>query len=182
MSISGNINYTKTDGYEAYIASDIVGNSGYTHPTSERKNLNLNMDYKGFYFMGQYSDREEGPNFGAAKALNERSLFNYESYFVEVGHKKEISDRLSIQTRLYYDKSNPNNKIEVFPQGFPAPFLTVLELSEELRSIQEVDRDIYAFYGELLYDLKDDLRLTIGGRYDHFSDFGGTFNPRVGAA
>ncbi len=241
LSISGNLNFTKTDGYEAFIASDVIGNSGYTNPTSERKNLNLNMDYKGFYFMGQYSDREEGPNFGAAKALNERTLFNYESYFVEVGYKKEISDTLTIQTRLYYDKSNPDNRIEVFPKGFPAPvytdgilaytqweeekkgvellttykqddltlvtgmmyekqeinnpserqnyhpitlapFPTVVELPEELRSIEEVDRDIYAFYGELLYDIRDDLRLTIGGRYDHFSDFGGTFNPRVGAA
>ena len=241
FSISGNLNYTKTDGYEAYIASDVVGNSGYTHPTSERKNLNLNMGYKGFYFMGQYNDREEGPRFGATKALNERSLYNYESYFAEVGYKKELSEGHSIQTRVYYDKSNPNNKIEVFPQGFPAPlytdgilsysqweeqkkgvellsryrqdeltvvtgmmyekqeiknpserqnyhpitltpFPTVEKLPEELYSIKEVDRNIYAFYAEILYDIRDDLRLTIGGRYDHFSDFGGTFNPRIGTA
>jgi outer membrane receptor protein involved in Fe transport len=33
---------------------------------------------------------------------------------------------------------------------------------------------------EDLWDIMEDLRLTIGGRYDHYSDFGGHFSPRVG--
>ena len=41
-------------------------------------------------------------------------------------------------------------------------------------------RDFWAAYVEDIWDIRDDLRLTIGGRYDHYSDFGGQFSPRVG--
>ncbi|PHS40373.1 MAG: hypothetical protein COB07_04560 [Sulfurovum sp.] len=240
VSITANLNYVSSDGYKAFVAQDAVGNSGYTDPTTEKTSLNVNVDSKRFYFMGQYTDRKEGPHFGVAKALNERTLFNFESYFVEAGYKKELSDTLFLHTRAYFDHMNVNNRLEVFPAGFPAPFYTnglfsissaeeekkgmeflltyreesvtivsgmmyekqelnnpneiqnynpvtlapfptLVELPEELRSIAEVDREVYAFYAELLYDVTDDVRLTLGGRYDHFSDFGGNFSPRVGA-
>ncbi|RLA69791.1 MAG: TonB-dependent receptor [Epsilonproteobacteria bacterium] len=239
VSIMANLNYVKSDGYKAYVAQDAIGNSGYTDPTTDKKSLNLNVESKGFYFMGQYTDRKEGPQFGAAKALGDRTLFHYESYFVEAGYKKELSDTFSLHTRVYYDNSKADNIVEVFPKGFPAPFFTdgvlaissaeeekkgvellltykqdqvtlvsgmmyerqelnnpneiqnyhpitlapfptLVELPEDLRSIAEVDRDVYAFYTELLYDVTDDVRLTLGGRYDHFSDFGDTFSPRGG--
>ena len=240
ISITTNLNYVTSDGYKAFVAQDAIGNSGYTNPSTEKTSLNLNVDSKGFYFMGQYTDRKEGPRFGVSKVLTERTLFNYESYFLEAGYKSEISDTFSLHNRVYYDNSTPENKIEVFPKGFPAPFYSdgilaissakeekkgiellltyqeesitlvsgmmyekqsisnpfeiqnyhpitlapftgLTELSPALRSIAEVDREVYAFYTELLYDINDDIRLTLGGRYDNFSDIGDTFNPRVGA-
>jgi outer membrane receptor protein involved in Fe transport len=44
----------------------------------------------------------------------------------------------------------------------------------------DMKRDVWAAYLEDIWDILDDLRLTIGGRYDHYSDFGGQFSPRVG--
>jgi len=41
-------------------------------------------------------------------------------------------------------------------------------------------RNVWAVYVEDLWDIMEDLRLTIGGRYDHYSDFGGEISPRVG--
>ena len=41
-------------------------------------------------------------------------------------------------------------------------------------------RELYAAYLEDIWDIMDDLRLTIGGRYDHYSDVGGQLSPRVG--
>lgn len=240
VSIAANLNYVTSDGYKAYIAQDAIGQSGYTNPTTEKTSLNLNLESKGFYFMGQYTDRKEGPRFGVAHAITDRTLFNYESYFLEAGYKKEISDTLSIHARLYYDNIAQNNKIDIFKKGFPAPIYTdgllsisssddektgaellltyrqdamtlvsgfmyenqelnnpsdiqnydpltlapypsIVELSEALRSIDEVSREVYAMYAELLYDVNDDVRLTLGGRYDYFSDIGSTFSPRVGA-
>jgi len=239
VSIAANLNYVRSDGYKAFIAQDSIGNSGYTNPTTDKTSLHLNVESKGFYFMGQYTDRKEGPRFGVAKVLSERTLFNYKSYFLEAGYKKELSQTFSLHTRLYYDNNTPKNKIEVFPKGFPAPiytdgilaissaeeekkgvealltykhdkitlisglmyekqslsnprevqnyhpitlapFPTLVDLPEALRSITEVDREVYAFYTELLYDVNEDIRVTLGGRYDHFSDFGGNFSPRGG--
>ena len=42
------------------------------------------------------------------------------------------------------------------------------------------NRSLWAAYVEDLWDIMEDLRLTTGGRYDHYSDFGGHFSPRVG--
>lgn len=44
----------------------------------------------------------------------------------------------------------------------------------------DVERELWAVYGENLYDLNEKTRLTIGARYDHYSDLGGILNPRLG--
>jgi iron complex outermembrane receptor protein len=60
---------------------------------------------------------------------------------------------------------------------------------EKLPSVQEFPdeyipddpkRDFKAFFLEDVWDITDELRLTLGGRYDHYSDFGGHFSPRIG--
>jgi len=53
------------------------------------------------------------------------------------------------------------------------------EITGDLAHIQREERTFKAFYIENLWDVTDNLRLTFGGRYDHYSDFGGTFNPRM---
>ena len=44
----------------------------------------------------------------------------------------------------------------------------------------EGDRTAKAVYAEIGVPLLDDLELNIAGRYDHYSDFGSTFNPQLG--
>lgn len=39
---------------------------------------------------------------------------------------------------------------------------------------------IWAFYGQDEFAIRHDLTLSAGVRYDHYSDFGGTTNPRLG--
>jgi iron complex outermembrane receptor protein len=239
LSISGNINVTQTDGYDPFVTADAVGNSGIADTSGKRKNMHFKINYNDFYLMGHYSDREEGPYFGIANALNQNTLYNYESLFIEAGYKKDLSTNISLHLRTYYDKNTPNNTLEVFPAGFPAPVypngilansswesskkgvellgtyrgekmvfvsgmmfekqnldkpeetqnydpLTMAPygamtlLPPELRSIDPVDREVYAFYGELSYELSKSLKVSLGARYDHFSDFGGTLNPRMG--
>ena len=41
-------------------------------------------------------------------------------------------------------------------------------------------RSSYAVYAEFAIPVIKNLDLTIAGRYDHYSDFGNTFNPKVG--
>jgi len=42
------------------------------------------------------------------------------------------------------------------------------------------DRTVWALYVEDIWNIRNNLQLNIGGRYDHYSDFGGIFNPRGG--
>ena len=58
------------------------------------------------------------------------------------------------------------------------PLASYQKLNSSLDWTEEVTRDIFAVYAEDIWDILDNLRLTLGARYDHYSDFGGTFNPR----
>ncbi len=45
---------------------------------------------------------------------------------------------------------------------------------------QTADRTFIAGFLENIWDIRENLRLNVGARYDHYSDFGGSFNPRAG--
>ncbi|WP_304637568.1 MULTISPECIES: TonB-dependent receptor domain-containing protein [Pseudoalteromonas] len=47
-------------------------------------------------------------------------------------------------------------------------------------SLSEADRTQYAAFVELNMPVTEQLELQVAGRYDHYNDFGGTFNPKVG--
>ncbi len=80
----------------------------------------------------------------------------------------EIYDNTTKATYLptpYWGVNIPLNSLQVWPDS--------LQLPNE-------KRNLWAAYVEDIWDILDDLRLTIGGRYDHYSDVGGQFNPRIG--
>ncbi len=56
----------------------------------------------------------------------------------------------------------------------------VQDLSDTIPWTEAANRDLWALYFEDLWDITEDLRLTIGARYDRYNDFGGEFNPRLG--
>jgi outer membrane cobalamin receptor len=45
---------------------------------------------------------------------------------------------------------------------------------------QDMDRTLFSAYAEDIWDIVPSFRLTAGARYDRYSDFGNTFNPRAG--
>jgi len=77
---------------------------------------------------------------------------------------------------------NPSQQLNFNPiTNDPLP--TLQDFSEpDTNYISEQDREFWAAYSELLYDIRPELRLTAGLRYDYYSDFGGVLNPRLGAA
>ncbi len=48
-------------------------------------------------------------------------------------------------------------------------------------SATNANRHSYAIYGELDTDLFTGFTMTLAGRYEHFSDFGGTYNGKIAA-
>ena len=54
------------------------------------------------------------------------------------------------------------------------------DVSDTSNWIREVTRQIWAVYIQNKWDITDNLGLTIGIRHDHYSDFEGTTNPRIG--
>ena len=66
-------------------------------------------------------------------------------------------------------------------QSIKDPYQGALNGAEKPNFIDEVDREFKALFSELLYDVNDDFRINAGIRYDYYSDFGSTVNPRIGS-
>ncbi|MDD2781441.1 TonB-dependent receptor [Sulfuricurvum sp.] len=96
--------------------------------------------------------------------------------------KKEnytVVSGLSYETQRLKD---PIYKANYIPSS-GAPLGALQDFSDPSTNfVSEANRKFWAAYSELLYDPREDLRLTVGIRYDHYNDFGGVFNPRLGAA
>jgi iron complex outermembrane receptor protein len=60
------------------------------------------------------------------------------------------------------------------------PLPSVRDLSDIQNYNRSAKRSLKAFFIEDIWDITDNLRLTLGVRYDYYSDFGGEVSPRVG--
>lgn len=69
---------------------------------------------------------------------------------------------------------------QLFANFDPNPLPAVTEVSSYYNWINPASRNISSIYGQDLWDISADLRATLGARYDYYSDFGSTVNPRVG--
>ncbi|WP_426174601.1 TonB-dependent receptor domain-containing protein [Massilia sp. TWR1-2-2] len=50
---------------------------------------------------------------------------------------------------------------------------------DDANALQHAQRDIRAFYGEVMIPVLKSLEVTLAGRQDHYTGFGNTFNPKV---
>lgn len=77
-----------------------------------------------------------------------------------------------------YDMTEARN-FTYSPFGMPIPTGTYEALSEDEMFSQEKDRTVLFAYVQDEWTLAQDWALTTGIRYDNYSDFGSTINPRV---
>ncbi len=61
-----------------------------------------------------------------------------------------------------------------------APLTTFTDFSKDLPFTSKKTRHIWALFLQDEWSIAKDINLTVGVRYDHFSRFGSTTNPRVG--
>ncbi len=79
-----------------------------------------------------------------------------------------------------YDVEYYANFLYTPVQNLIIPLPSRMNLSDEQNYNKEVSRTFTAFFLEDIWDIRDNLRFNFGGRYDYYSDFGGSFNPRGG--
>ncbi len=61
-----------------------------------------------------------------------------------------------------------------------APLASATDFTHDLPVIREATRQIWAVYLQDEWNITKDIDLTVGVRYDNFTRFGGTTNPRFG--
>ncbi len=96
----------------------------------------------------------------------------------EIWDANTIVGGITFEQMEEYDNSIKGNWLNV-REGVIIPLPSVQDWPDSM-IMPDKKREFWAAYVEDLWDITDDLRLTIGGRYDHYSDFGGQFSPRVG--
>ena len=108
-----------------------------------------------------------------------RTGFEAQSSY-EFAFGNTIVGGISFQQMEIYDNNSKANFIPApfWPVIIPTP--TVQDFPEGLQ-YPDKKRDLWAAYVEDLWDLTDDLSITLGARYDHYSDCGGELSPRISA-
>lgn len=222
-------NFTDTDGIGAPITADslsVQGKSslapGPSQLTEQRNDLEWQLGYGGFKLDGRFINKRMGAFVGVQYALSDRTLRNYDNYFLRLSRAWTVGDALTITGQAYYDQLDLNNLLQPTPSQFSQAALTDSRTGGEVQATyrvsarntaigglsyaresqydvfqsqvgsdpgllvpglpfsKEPNRDHWGIYGQDVWDPFDSLRLTLGARYDQYSHFGGTFNPRLG--
>lgn len=100
----------------------------------------------------------------------------------KLGETHTLVGGLTYEYMEQYDVTYAANFLYTSMQNVVIPLPTVQDLSDPDTSYNKnVSRTFMAAFMEDLWDVTDSLRFTLGARYDNYSDFGGSFNPRAGA-
>ncbi len=97
----------------------------------------------------------------------------------------EIVDYNTIVAGITYERQEVYNTYRegnIIPTSNPYIYIppsSFQNFSEEY-IMQPEERNVYAAYLEDIWDILENLRLTIGGRYDYYTQSGGQFSPRLG--
>jgi iron complex outermembrane receptor protein len=91
----------------------------------------------------------------------------------EIQANYHLSDTQTVISGFSYAKEQQGNLID--EAGSDPEHLQPIPSTTEERI-----RKRWGVYVEDVWDPLKNLRLTLGARYDRYSDFGGTFNPRIG--
>jgi len=100
----------------------------------------------------------------------------------EFQYRYIISDINKLDVGFVYEdiKQFDVKSISNFDPGDNSDLGSIQDISSWGNWNRNVTRDIFAAYLQDEWEIRKDLNLTAGVRYDHYSDFGDTTNPRLG--
>lgn len=172
-------NYALTDGNSWHI-NNYWGEVSYNHTFSDILSSTVKVYYDYFEQDPQLELMPPLPGFpegiiGAPKLKNRTTGSEIQIDYDPFKHNHLI-------TGLLYKKINQYDvkHIANFNPLTGAPLGQLQDISSWGNFNKDVKREIYAAYLQDEWELRDNLNLTLGTRYDHYSDFGDTINPRAG--
>jgi outer membrane cobalamin receptor len=260
LALSASLDYYETDGPALLVEQDSTFGTpwavspGYTDMRHDRADLLVKASWKDFSYQGHFMNKNlDGLYIGFGYALTDDNTFEYNYYTNELSYRRELTERLLTNIKLFYDHFDQGGGIieiqpegflvGVIPPGFPdgmygGPYVKndmyggEIQLDYDLNDTNHViagalyekliqydvrrisnyapptatvpvpvpipggvqdtsstvdinwnrdaDREIWAVYVQDELTIRENVNLTVGARYDHYSDFGSTINPRAG--
>jgi iron complex outermembrane receptor protein len=123
-------------------------------------------------FAGSFPDGMIGEPWAKDRTIGGEAQFNYEitdSNHLTLGMMYEKMEQYDVHQYANFD-----------PTLFPPVPVDLGPVQEVANWNRDADREVMAVYLQDEWEILDNLNLTAGIRYDHYSDFGDTTNPRVG--
>lgn len=100
----------------------------------------------------------------------------------KMGKSNTVVAGITYEKMKQYDVNYSANALySPIPYVF-IPLSTIQDLTDRQNYNQDASRDFKAIFVQDLWDITENIRLTVGARYDDYSDFGSSFNPRAGIA
>jgi outer membrane cobalamin receptor len=121
-------------------------------------------------YLGIYTDGLIGNPKGRERTLGAKIATNYSlsPHLLTAGGM--------FQNSKLYDTTHISN----FDPNTFAPLGSLQDITDWGNFIKNADRDIWAVYIQDIWNINENVSLTAGVRHDHYSDVGGTTNPRAG--
>jgi len=114
----------------------------------------------------------------SVSSKNNRTGFEIQTTY-KIFDTNTIVAGITYEEMKQYDVKTRKNFLSL-PLGFGIPLPSVRDLSNIQNWNKSVKRNFKAFFVENIWDITTDLRLTVGVRYDDYSDFGNELSPRAG--
>ena len=106
--------------------------------------------------------------------VKEQRLGGELQFEFELGDSHKLLTGFMLEHQSQFDVLHYNN----FDPFTGAPTGSYEDVSGKWNWNSDQSRDIRALFVQDIWDMQKDLRLIIGARYDDYSDFGNSFNPR----
>jgi len=97
----------------------------------------------------------------------------------EIVDSNTIVGGITFEVQKVYDTYRKGNFMPTSNPYVFIPLSSVQDMPPQW-TFPNKERNVYAAYVEDIWDILDDLRLTIGGRYDYYTESGGQLSPRLG--
>lgn len=159
------------------------GEFGYKHTVNEETKVTAKayldrLDWDAYWELlpegvGPYTEGMIGNPSLKERTIGGDMQIDYtlsEDNLLTIGALKEERKQYDVRHKANFDPTTCG------PSGCApvGPIQTVANWNQEKR------RDIWAVYLQDVWDVKENINLTLGVRYDDYSDFGSTTNPKAG--
>ena len=169
-------NVLNDDSEQEYI--EYFVEAGYQRALSSQLGFSAKLYFDHFQFDNLWEIFPEGftdgNGFTYPEGLLLRSPIEHDKTGAEVQFDYQLNSQHKLLSGLMAEHQSQYN-VELWTNGGSGPLQDISDVANWNGSHT---RNISAAYLQDIWDMRDDLRVIIGARYDHYSDFGGSFNPR----
>jgi len=167
----GAINVLNDDSEQEYI--EYFLEAGYQRAISNELSFNATLYLDHFEFDNLWELFPESPT--NPDGFMVRSPIKHDKQGAEVKVEYQLNQKHKLLAGLMGEHQSQYD-VEFWSNNGTGPLQDISSFANWNGSH---NREIFAAFAQDIWDINKDLRLITGARYDHYSDFGGSFNPRA---